>query len=134
MADPTRARDVLERLRRLGVTIALDDFGTGYSSLAYLKQLPVDTLKIDQVFVTNLCNDPDDHAIVRAIIALAQSLGLHTVAEGVEDADSWRLLAHLDCDLAQGYHLSRPLPADQLTTWLRARIASSGSEADRPAA
>jgi diguanylate cyclase (GGDEF)-like protein len=134
MADPTRARDVLERLRRLGVTIALDDFGTGYSSLAYLKQLPVDTLKIDQAFVTNLRNDPDDHAIVRAIIALAQSLGLHTVAEGVEDADSWRLLARLNCDLAQGYHLSRPLPADQLTTWLRATLASSDSEADRPAA
>jgi diguanylate cyclase (GGDEF)-like protein len=134
MADPTRARDVLERLRGLGVTIALDDFGTGYSSLAYLKQLPVDTLKIDQAFVTNLLNDPDDDAIVRAIIALAQSLGLHTVAEGVEDADTWRLLAHLNCDLAQGYHLCRPLPADQLTTWLRTAIASSSSNADRHAA
>ncbi len=134
MADPTRAREVLERLRRLGVTIALDDFGTGYSSLAYLKQLPVDTLKIDQAFVTNVLNDADDDAIVRSIIALAQSLGLHTVAEGVEDADTWRLLAHLNCDLAQGYHLSRPLPADQITTWLRATIASSSTTTDRHAA
>jgi diguanylate cyclase (GGDEF)-like protein len=129
MADPARAREVLTRLRRLGITVALDDFGTGYSSLAYIKQLELDELKIDRSFVTNLIHDSADAAIVSSTIALARSLQLLVVAEGVEDAATWSRLAELGCHYAQGYHLSRPLPADELVAWLRYRpTPEAGSE------
>ena len=129
MADPERARDVLERLRALGTTVALDDFGTGYSSLAYIKQLTLDEVKIDRSFVTNLVHDRADLAIVAATIALARSLQLRVVAEGVEDAVTWSRLAALGCDLAQGYHLSRPQPADELEPWLRDRVVADVEDA-----
>jgi diguanylate cyclase (GGDEF)-like protein/PAS domain S-box-containing protein len=123
MTDPERALATVARLYSLGVHIAIDDFGTGYSSLAYLKKLPVDELKIDRSFVSEMCSDASDYAIVRSTIDLAHNLGLHVVAEGVEDAATWQLLTDLGCDEAQGYHLGRPgLPA-ALTTWLAPRAS-----------
>jgi len=121
MGDPRRATEVLERLRALGVRLSLDDFGTGHSSLSYLKSLPLDEVKIDQSFVTGMAVDPSDAAIVRSTIDLARHLGLDVVAEGVETEDVLEVLVSLDCDVAQGFLLSRPLPADQLDGWLAAR-------------
>ena len=115
-ADATIA--TLTALRQLGVKIAIDDFGTGYSSLAYLKRLPVDALKIDKSFIDDLAADTADAAIVEVIIALAHTLGLIVVAEGVETAQQAERLRALGCDLAQGYHFARPLPAEQLTLQL----------------
>ena len=114
MSDPTRIGDVLERLAELGVGLSLDDFGTGYSSLVHLKTLPVGEVKIDRSFVTGAARDPKDAAIVRATIDLAHELGMRTVAEGVEDDESWARLAALGCELVQGYVLSRPVPAAEV--------------------
>jgi diguanylate cyclase (GGDEF)-like protein len=121
MDDPERAYAALARLRALGVSIAIDDFGTGYSSLAYLKRLPLDEIKIDKAFVLGLgANaDPADVAIVRAVIAMARPLRCEVVAEGVESMETWTFLRELGCDLAQGYYLSRPLPAAALEQWAR---------------
>jgi diguanylate cyclase (GGDEF)-like protein len=120
MADAARAMEVLTRLRSMGVGISIDDFGTGYSSLAYLKRLPVDELKIDKSFVQHMAADDNDAAIVRSTIGLAHDLGLRVVAEGIEDEATWALLAELGCDVAQGYFVSRPLPAAELGGWLQA--------------
>lgn len=109
---------MVKRLKALGIQFSIDDFGTGYSSLAYLKRLHVDKIKIDQSFVRNLASDPDDAAIVLAIVQMARSLKLKTIAEGVEQED---LLAHLrlfHCDEAQGYHFARPMPADEFARYL----------------
>ena len=119
MVDPVRALDVLARLGELGVALSLDDFGTGYSSLAYLKRLPVTELKIDRSFVMNMTSDLSDATIVRSTADLARNLGLHVVAEGVETAEHWEMLRAFGCHTAQGYHLSRPLPAAELGAWLR---------------
>ncbi len=119
MTDPGGAAALLDQLNALGVRSVIDDFGTGYSSLAYLTQLPVDELKIDRSFVRTMAAESASAAIVRATIGLAHSLGLTVVAEGVEDRATWDLLAQLGCDLAQGYYISRPLPAPELLTWLR---------------
>ena len=121
MADPTRAVAVLHALRDLGVRLSVDDFGTGYSSLAYLQRLPVQEVKIDRSFVIGLGQARENTAIVRAIVDLGRALGLDVVAEGVEDADTWQLLAAMNCDLVQGWHLSRPMPIDALPAWLDAR-------------
>jgi EAL domain-containing protein (putative c-di-GMP-specific phosphodiesterase class I) len=121
MGDPRRATDVLERLRELGVRLSLDDFGTGHSSLSYLKRLPLDEVKIDRSFVIGMADDPSDAAIVRSTIDLARHLGLEVVAEGVETAEVLDVLAALECDVAQGFLLSRPLPAAELDGWLAAR-------------
>lgn len=118
MADPVRAQDVVSQLRDLGVAVSVDDYGTGYSSLAYLRQLNLDELKLDRVFVTQMAEDPGAAAIVRSTVELAHSLGLRIVAEGVENEATLSLLCELGCDLAQGYHLSPPRPADELTQWL----------------
>lgn len=118
MGDVHQALAVLGGLRRLGVALSIDDFGTGHSSLAYLKQLPVDELKIDRSFVTAMATDSGDAAIVRTAVDLAHVLGLSVVAQGVEDATTMRLLADLGCDAVQGYHVSRPQPAHHLTAWL----------------
>jgi EAL domain-containing protein (putative c-di-GMP-specific phosphodiesterase class I) len=128
MSDPRRALSVLGRLRSMGVKLAVDDFGTGYSSLAYLKDLPVNTLKIDKSFVLEMEESPDDAAIVHSTVDLARNLGLDVVAEGVENERVWRRLADYGCTLAQGYFLSKPLAAPEFTGWLAAR-----GEPDTPA-
>jgi len=114
MVDPERARDVLTRLAALGVHLAIDDFGTGYSSLGYLRELPVDEVKIDQSFVRGMGEHAKDAAIVHSVVALGHALGLTVVAEGVEDRATWDLLEALGCDVAQGYYLSRPVPASDV--------------------
>jgi diguanylate cyclase (GGDEF)-like protein len=119
LADPIRAMHVLSRLSGMGVRLAIDDFGTGYSSLAYLKRLPVDELKIDKSFVQGMEEDENDAVIVRSTIDLGRNLGLRVVAEGVETAEAWSRLVVLGCDAAQGYYLSRPVPAAELASWLR---------------
>jgi diguanylate cyclase (GGDEF)-like protein len=119
MADAERAIEVLGRLRSMGVRISVDDFGTGYSSLSYLKRLPVDELKIDRSFIRQIASDENDVAIVRSTIGLAHDLGLTVVAEGIEDRQSWDVLARLGCDVVQGHYVSRPLTADALVEWLR---------------
>ena len=121
LADPARTSVILEQLGARGVALAIDDFGTGYSSLSYLKRLPVDVLKIDRSFVSRMEVDEDDAIIVRSTIELGHNLGLVVVAEGVENQETLIRLAELGCDTAQGYHLSRPVPADELTEWLLAR-------------
>jgi diguanylate cyclase (GGDEF)-like protein len=117
--DPGHALRTLERLHALGCRIAIDDYGTGYSSLAYLKRLPVNELKIDRSFVMGMVIDNSDAVIVRSTIDLAHNMGLTVVAEGVEDEATLRRLRELGCDMVQGYHLSRPLPADDLVKWMR---------------
>ena len=98
----------------MGVRISVDDFGTGYTSISYLKQFPVSVLKIDQQFIKGLPNNQNDLAITSAVIALGHNLGLEVVAEGVETAEQMQYLADHDCDLVQGYFLSRPLPASKI--------------------
>jgi predicted signal transduction protein with EAL and GGDEF domain len=132
MSDPERAYQTVGRLRQMGVCVSIDDFGTGYSSLAYLKQLPVDQLKIDRSFVSHMAADPSDLAIVRSTIDLAHNLGLAVVAEGVEDEPTEKLLRQLGCDKAQGYVFSRPRSAESLTAWLLERNAAS-AQRDRAA-
>ncbi|GLR12165.1 two-component system response regulator [Chitinimonas prasina] len=109
--DIDKGRRILEDLHKLGIRTAMDDFGTGYSALAYLKQLPLDVLKIDRLFVANLANDTKDQAIARAIIGLAHELGMTLVAEGVETHEQYGLLSSMGCELIQGYLFSRPIPA-----------------------
>ncbi|ATE57474.1 MULTISPECIES: putative bifunctional diguanylate cyclase/phosphodiesterase [Actinosynnema] len=121
MADPERALPVLRRLHTMGVVLAVDDFGTGYSSLAYLRQLPVDEVKIDKSFVLGMGTDLGDMAVVRSIVELGHSLGLTVVAEGVEDDAARDQLVGMGCDVAQGYLISRPLSEDRFEAWLRAR-------------
>jgi diguanylate cyclase (GGDEF)-like protein len=124
LSDPMRARAILSRLSAMGVKLAIDDFGTGYSSLAYLKRLPVSEIKIDRSFVTNMNTDRSDAAIVRSTIDLGRNLGLTVVAEGVETEADWAQLKALNCTFAQGYHLSRPIPAGEIAGW----VARTGAE------
>jgi EAL domain-containing protein (putative c-di-GMP-specific phosphodiesterase class I) len=119
------AQDTLEalhRLRSLGVRLSIDDFGTGYSSLSYLKRFPVDIIKIDRSFVRDVPHDADDAAIVTGIIALAHSLRLDVVAEGVETESQLRFLKEQSCDLLQGFYLSKPVPAEQFARDLIANV------------
>ncbi len=121
MTDLEASADALAQLSELGVgLIALDDFGTGHSSLARLHALPIQRLKIDRIFVRRFAQD-GDVTVIEAIIALAAKLGLTTTAEGVEDERTWERLADLGCDTAQGYCLSRPVPADELASWFTHR-------------
>jgi len=111
----------LQALQRLGVRLSIDDFGTGYSSLAYLKRYPLDKLKIDRTFIKDTPDDQDDVSLITAIIQMAHSLNLRTVAEGVETKAQWELLKDMGCDLIQGYYLSRPMPADDALRWQQHR-------------
>jgi EAL domain-containing protein (putative c-di-GMP-specific phosphodiesterase class I) len=121
LTNPLRVKAVLRRLSEMGIRLSIDDFGTGYSSLAYLSSLPVSVIKIDRSFVMTMLHDENDAVIVRSTIDLGRNLGLDVVAEGVESMEIWEQLDGLGCDTAQGYFLSRPLPADALGTWLRKR-------------
>jgi EAL domain-containing protein (putative c-di-GMP-specific phosphodiesterase class I) len=123
MRDTETAVEMLRRLRELGVKIAMDDFGTGYSSLYYLKQLPLDRLKIDQSFVRDVTTNPDDSAIIKAIISLGHILELRVLAEGVETAEQLDFLRDNHCDEMQGYHLARAMPASEFVELLRAQTA-----------
>jgi len=118
MAKPERTQHILERLSAMGFQLAIDDFGTGYSSLAYLGRLPVDEIKIDRSFVLKMSTSEGDRTIVQASIDLAHKFGKRVVAEGVEDTTTLRLLEEMGCDQAQGYLISRPLPAEHLARWL----------------
>ncbi len=124
MDNPSDGLAILTELDRMGVTLAIDDFGTGYSSLAYLKRLPVDELKIDKSFVTEMEEDENDAVIVRSTIDLAHNLGLRVTAEGVETSGVWDLLSMLGCDTSQGYLMGRPMSADQLEAFLRKPVAT----------
>lgn len=118
MSDPGRAMRVLQQLHELGTQLSIDDFGTGYSSLAYLKKLPVQTLKIDYSFIRNMLEDKQDELIVESTIHLAHSLSLKVVAEGVENAALIDRLTHMGCDEAQGYHIGRPMALAQIDEWM----------------
>jgi EAL domain-containing protein (putative c-di-GMP-specific phosphodiesterase class I) len=117
---------VLDKLSAMGIRLSIDDFGTGYSSLAYLSNLPVNEIKIDRSFVMNMAECDNDAVIVRSTIDLGRNLGLQVVAEGVETEAAWHELSQLGCTLAQGYYLSRPVPAAELTHWLRRRPLEAG--------
>jgi predicted signal transduction protein with EAL and GGDEF domain len=119
LADLPTVRALLLAMRRRGASIALDDFGTGYSSLTSLQQLPVDTVKLDRSFVSQLSTPGGNAAIVKAIVELAHALDLRVVGEGVESARQLEVLTDLGCDAAQGFHLGRPVPAAELTAVIR---------------
>jgi len=123
MEDAERAAQTLAELKALGVAISVDDFGTGYSSLAYLRRFPIDQLKIDRSFVSEVTHHPDSASIVRGIIDLAHSLRLKTVAEGVETEEEQIFLREAGCDLVQGYLHARPMEAEALERWLATREA-----------
>ncbi|MNM63616.1 Cyclic di-GMP phosphodiesterase Gmr [compost metagenome] len=109
----------INELKKIGVKISLDDFGKGYSSLTYLKDIPFDTLKIDKLFVDELCNEKDDNAIVGTIIKLAHQMNLEVVAEGVESEEQYRYLINNNCDLIQGYYISKPIPIEEIEDVLK---------------
>ena len=132
MADRDRARNILTMLRNNGVQISVDDFGTGYSSLSYLRELPVDELKLDQSFVFPMADDARAAALVASTIALAHSLGLRMVAEGVENHIAYAELKRLGCDQAQGYFICRPMPAAELDDWFSNRRALHNKFTDTP--
>jgi diguanylate cyclase (GGDEF)-like protein/PAS domain S-box-containing protein len=123
MADPDRAMQVVQILHDLGVHLSIDDFGTGYSSMAYLKNLPVDELKIDRSFVSHMTTDERDAVIVRSTVELGRNLGLHVIAEGVEDSATWTELDAVGCHAIQGYYVSRPVTSAGFQEWLDRRAA-----------
>jgi EAL domain-containing protein (putative c-di-GMP-specific phosphodiesterase class I) len=131
MADPGHARLVLSELHQTGVQVALDDFGTGYSSLTHLRQLPVNEIKIDRSFVGQMLKEESDLVIVESIIGLAHNLGLRVVAEGVETYESWKRLADLRCDSAQGLLISPGVPITALVSWHERWIAAGITTRDR---
>jgi EAL domain-containing protein (putative c-di-GMP-specific phosphodiesterase class I) len=136
MEDPAHALKILTQINRMGVALSIDDFGTGYSSLSYLKKLPANAVKIDKSFVTHMTEDHNDAQIVRSTIDLAHNLGMKVIAEGVENREIWECLQSLGCDEAQGYYMSRPSIAAEMTKWLlesewgfaRANLNGEGGE------
>lgn len=118
MHDMSRALEVLNMLSAMGITLSIDDYGTGYSSLSYIKSLPVSEIKIDKSFILKLAEDEEDRILVRSTIELAHNLGMQVTAEGVEDAESVKLLQSFGCDTLQGYHICRPVPNDDLIEFL----------------
>ena len=133
MSDPEESVEILERLSRMGIVVSVDDFGTGYSSMSYLRRFPIDKLKIDRSFITNIMTSADDAAIVQAIISLAHSLRLSVVAEGVESAEQLAYLQKQGCDQYQGFYFSRPVDASAFADMLRAGVIAepAGDLADR---
>jgi diguanylate cyclase (GGDEF)-like protein len=135
MTHPEDSAAVLEQLSRMGVLVSVDDFGTGYSSMSYLRSFPIDKLKIDRSFIADLTTRADDASIVRAIVSLAHGLQIKVVAEGVETLEQLKFLQSVGCDQYQGYHFSRPLPANEfaelVTRWQKAEDRSSADEAAR---
>ena len=132
MEQPERAIEQLAAIKDLGVNIALDDFGTGYSSFSYLHRFPIDTLKIDRSFIADICKKSEHAEIVAAIIAMSHILKLRVIAEGIEEEEQLRLLSDRDCDVAQGYLFSRPLPAEQKHTASWADTIGSSTIRERP--
>ncbi len=130
ISDPGRAASTLRRLAERGIKISIDDFGVGYTSLGQLHQLPIHELKIDQQFVTPLLTAPDGRAVVRALVSLGHELGMNVVAEGVEDDPTLDAIAAIGCDIAQGYGIARPAPADTFERWLSARSAATERSAE----
>lgn len=118
MVEPPRAIAAITKISALGVQIIIDDFGTGYSSMAYLKRLPIAKIKVDKSFVKDMLDNHNDAVIVRSIIGLGHNLGLSVVAEGVESSEIWDHLKTLGCDSAQGYCMSRPIPASDVPAWV----------------
>ncbi len=129
MVDPEVAKNTMRHLAELGVSVAIDDFGTGYSSLAYLTDLPIGELKIDKSFVRAMGSDARNAIVVRSTIELAHNLGLRTVAEGIEDAFTFERLRALGCELAQGFHMSKPLPAESFVSWWDIHTTTSADSA-----
>ncbi|UCE88900.1 MAG: EAL domain-containing protein, partial [Pseudomonadota bacterium] len=118
MSHPERAKTVLDELGNLGVLLSIDDYGSGYSSLAYIKSLPVDTLKIDKSFILDMVRDENDATIVHSTIELAHNLGFRVCAEGVENEATWNRLVSQGCDCLQGFYLSGPMAPEELGAWL----------------
>ncbi|MCG8314948.1 MAG: EAL domain-containing protein [Pseudomonadales bacterium] len=133
MTDPDDALRMMSELHAGGLRLSIDDFGTGYSSLAYIKRLPVDEMKIDRSFVMDMLENKDDQLLVQTMLTMGKNLGLTVVAEGVEDENTLNLLANMGCDVAQGYHISRPMPANQFYPWLKAFNERPASEQTGPA-
>jgi EAL domain-containing protein (putative c-di-GMP-specific phosphodiesterase class I) len=133
MADPARATAIFERLRAVGIAVTLDDFGGGNSSLAYLRRIPTDALKLDRALVQGVADDAG-YAVVRSVVELAHALGLTLAASGVEDTATLDRLAAAGCDVAQGYYIAAPMPADELVRWLDAYRDTAGPIHDRLAA
>jgi diguanylate cyclase (GGDEF)-like protein len=129
MSDPEESVTILERLSRMGVIVSVDDFGTGYSSMSYLRRFPIDKLKIDRSFITNVMTSADDASIVQAIISLAHGLRLKVVAEGIENAEQVAFLKNLGCDQYQGFYFSRPVDAAEFETMLRTDNADGSEQA-----
>jgi EAL domain-containing protein (putative c-di-GMP-specific phosphodiesterase class I) len=134
MVDPARALQTLQLLRERGFKLSIDDFGEGYTSLKYLRQLPIDELKVDGIFVKQMDQVPQDEAVVRSVVELAHNLGFSVVAEGVENAEVWHRLAAMGCDEAQGFFMCRPLPADELPAFGRRWAAGEVARVAAPAA
>jgi len=132
MLDPTSAVNVVKRLHELGLRLSVDDFGMGYSSLAYLKRLPVSEIKVDRVFVREMCQELNDQIIVNTTLNMGHNLGLEIVAEGVEDERTYLTLKRLGCDFAQGFYIAKPMPADEVDRWLEScpyKVPGLGDEA-----
>jgi EAL domain-containing protein (putative c-di-GMP-specific phosphodiesterase class I) len=129
MGDPELVSATIAKLHSIGVCLSVDDFGTGFSSLGYLKNLPIGELKIDRSFVSEMMSEESDRIIVRSTINLGHDLGLKIVAEGVEDAATLIELSAMGCDLIQGYHISRPLPATDFHEWMLRTAATRAAPA-----
>jgi EAL domain-containing protein (putative c-di-GMP-specific phosphodiesterase class I) len=125
MSQNKISENILTRFHDMGVTLSIDDFGTGYSSLSHIKQLPVDALKIDKSFVSDIPNDKNDIAIVKSVILLSKSLGLHVIAEGIETETQLQFLIEHNCTEGQGYYLSKPLSAEMMTELLKRELGSN---------
>ncbi len=122
MGELVTSLDILTRLRLKGISLSIDDFGTGYSSLSQLHKIPFTELKIDRSFVGNMSKDPEARAIVKTCIILAHELNMKVVAEGIEDQQTWDMLADLGCDIAQGYFIAKPMPGNELSDWIKSHL------------